>query len=658
MRIKNWSSMIVLLLINFNEAVQGNVIWPFLPFAVQKFGAKSEEVGLWVGILAASFYAGQACTITFWGQAADYFGRRPVLLLGLVGTMFAQVLFGLAKSFYVALLARTLAGMLNGNVAIAKVYVAETCQKEQLASGFSLISFTWGLGTIVAPAVGSYLADPAAQYPGSFLDVPFLREFPYFLPSFVSICTAIIAIAIGFFALPETEVFVRMKAQRNRRSVQASNARSSARAQDEEEVELSIDLPRSSAGDRIEEIKGPSFISRVLNALTPSITRRQQYSKLGDATVATSEEELDSDNEDVEIELPAIRSPTLTLKESDGIRKRTLETEGSTEVDAANVTLEDFEPVTPASPAKPAPTAAAPSSLPESSPVTDDVTVELSTSQMLRLPAVGISIVCYAFLAICQIIFDECLSIFMETPVVDYGLGMNVQDIGRIQIFQGLTQITFTLFVVPWVLDFGALHCFRYSLLPMVFLVSFPITHEFLFNSTLLWVMLAFYMFVKQSLMNIAFSAIILAINNSSRGKSLGVLNGIAQTVASLVRALGPAFGGALFSASLSFSFMGRFRLWSVYIVMGVFIVMAWLFSYRLPLWINDPPDYSEKKASESNGEIPDVDEDDIVGVIDEHEEGEVTEKGEKKSTERQARDDRMRGRASSIVSTSDSVAV
>ncbi|RYG51077.1 MFS transporter [archaeon] len=94
----------------------GNIIWPFIPFAVQKWGASPEQVGLYAGILASSFFAAQLLCVTAWGRAADIYGRRPCLLAGLIGTGLTMTLFGFARSFGVALLARFLTGALNGNI--------------------------------------------------------------------------------------------------------------------------------------------------------------------------------------------------------------------------------------------------------------------------------------------------------------------------------------------------------------------------------------------------------------------------------------------------------------------------------------------------------------------------------------------------------------
>lgn len=61
----------------------------------------------------------------YWGTLSDRIGRKPVLLLGLFGVACSALLFGLSRTFLWAVLARALAGALNGNVAVVKSVVGE-----------------------------------------------------------------------------------------------------------------------------------------------------------------------------------------------------------------------------------------------------------------------------------------------------------------------------------------------------------------------------------------------------------------------------------------------------------------------------------------------------------------------------------------------------
>ena len=78
------------------------------------------------GYLAGAFYVGTFVSNPFWGWLSDTWGRRPVLLLGVCGCISAEILFGFSQNFGWAMGARTLWGILNGNMfGTTKVYVTE-----------------------------------------------------------------------------------------------------------------------------------------------------------------------------------------------------------------------------------------------------------------------------------------------------------------------------------------------------------------------------------------------------------------------------------------------------------------------------------------------------------------------------------------------------
>jgi MFS family permease len=80
------------------------------------------QISVQAGMLAAAFTAAQFVTAIPWGRAADseLFGRKRVLMIGLIGTMISAVGFGFSRSFYSAMFFRTLGGALNGNVGVMR----------------------------------------------------------------------------------------------------------------------------------------------------------------------------------------------------------------------------------------------------------------------------------------------------------------------------------------------------------------------------------------------------------------------------------------------------------------------------------------------------------------------------------------------------------
>lgn len=73
-----------------------------------------------------SAYTGaEAVTAVFWGTVSDRVGRKPVVLFGLAGVALGSLVFGVSTNYWVALGARALSGLLNGNVSVMQTMVAE-----------------------------------------------------------------------------------------------------------------------------------------------------------------------------------------------------------------------------------------------------------------------------------------------------------------------------------------------------------------------------------------------------------------------------------------------------------------------------------------------------------------------------------------------------
>ncbi|KAJ3062027.1 hypothetical protein HDU99_005357, partial [Rhizoclosmatium hyalinum] len=133
---------------------------------VRDFGISSEkDVGFYVGFIASSFSLAQFMTSLLWGWVSDRVGRRPVLLIGLLGNSISLLMFGQAHSLQMAILSRMFCGFLNGNIGIAKCVIGEITTPKTQAFGFSLIGIMWSLGTIIGPVLGGCLANPVTQFP-------------------------------------------------------------------------------------------------------------------------------------------------------------------------------------------------------------------------------------------------------------------------------------------------------------------------------------------------------------------------------------------------------------------------------------------------------------------------------------------------------------
>ncbi|RYO89321.1 hypothetical protein DL766_005161 [Monosporascus sp. MC13-8B] len=120
------------------------------------------------GVLNASFTAAQLFTALIWGRVADSpgFGRKTVILIGLLGTFLSCIGFGFSTSFYQALFFRCLGGATNGNVGVLRTMISETVrEKKYQARAFVLLPMCFNIGVIIGPILGGLLSDPAGSYP-------------------------------------------------------------------------------------------------------------------------------------------------------------------------------------------------------------------------------------------------------------------------------------------------------------------------------------------------------------------------------------------------------------------------------------------------------------------------------------------------------------
>ncbi|KAG0520638.1 hypothetical protein BDA96_08G091200 [Sorghum bicolor] len=180
-------------------------LFPFLYFMIEDLHvAKTEQdIGLYAGFLGASYFIGRFFASLFWGVVADRIGRKPIIIFSVASVVIFNTLFGFSVKYWMAITTRLLLGALNGMLAPIKAYSIEICRPEHQALGLSIVSTAWGLGLIVGPSIGGYLAQPARQYPNIFSEKSVFGRFPYLLPNLsISIFSAVVLVSCIW--LPET----------------------------------------------------------------------------------------------------------------------------------------------------------------------------------------------------------------------------------------------------------------------------------------------------------------------------------------------------------------------------------------------------------------------------------------------------------------------
>ncbi|KAM6567952.1 hypothetical protein CsatA_027080 [Cannabis sativa] len=141
-------------------------LFPFLYFMIRDFGIakKDEDIGYYAGAVGCAFMFGRFLTSIFWGMIADRYGRKPVLIFGTISVVIFNTLFGLSTNFWMAISTRFLLGSLCGILGPMRAYASEICRKEYQALGMSIISTAWGIGLVIGPALGGFLAQETLHF--------------------------------------------------------------------------------------------------------------------------------------------------------------------------------------------------------------------------------------------------------------------------------------------------------------------------------------------------------------------------------------------------------------------------------------------------------------------------------------------------------------
>ncbi|KAJ0526185.1 putative major facilitator superfamily, MFS transporter superfamily [Helianthus annuus] len=114
-----------------------------------------------------------------------------------------NTLFGFSVNYWMAIVTRFLLGFLNGLLGTVKAYASELLREEHRALALSSISTAWGIGLVIGPAVGGFLAQPAEKFPSLVSPDSLFGRFPYLLPC-LCISTFALFVTIVAIWLPET----------------------------------------------------------------------------------------------------------------------------------------------------------------------------------------------------------------------------------------------------------------------------------------------------------------------------------------------------------------------------------------------------------------------------------------------------------------------
>lgn len=167
----------------FLDLLGVGILVPVIPYIVAEFRSDA----LTVGLLSLTFAAAQFLASPVLGALSDRHGRRPVLILSVLGTGIGYFIFGFAQTLWLLFIARLVDGFTGGNVSTAQAYIADVSAPEDRAKNFGLIGAAFGLGFILGPALGGILSHWSLR-----------------APAFAAGILSLVTMSLGYFILPES----------------------------------------------------------------------------------------------------------------------------------------------------------------------------------------------------------------------------------------------------------------------------------------------------------------------------------------------------------------------------------------------------------------------------------------------------------------------
>jgi DHA1 family multidrug resistance protein-like MFS transporter len=203
---KNMNKSIAVLFVTLVIVMMGfGMIIPIMPFLVEEFGASGSAIGFLMSIFALM----QLIFSPIWGTLSDRYGRRPILLIGILGNSLAMIFMGVSTELWMLFAARALAGMLSSaTLPTAMAIIGDSTSNEDRGRGMGILGAAMGVGMVIGPGVSGWLVEQFEVWgmAGTFSPAvnAYMIERNLFIPFFLSAVLSVISLVVVFFSLPES----------------------------------------------------------------------------------------------------------------------------------------------------------------------------------------------------------------------------------------------------------------------------------------------------------------------------------------------------------------------------------------------------------------------------------------------------------------------
>lgn len=138
------------------DAIGAGLIFPILPDLLTEVTGGG-DIGFLYGVMLAVYAIMQFVFSPVLGALSDRFGRRPVLLLSLAGTLLDYLVMAFSPLGWVLVVGRAVAGITSANMAVASAYITDITPAEQRAQRFGTVGAVMSLGFIIGPVIGGVM---------------------------------------------------------------------------------------------------------------------------------------------------------------------------------------------------------------------------------------------------------------------------------------------------------------------------------------------------------------------------------------------------------------------------------------------------------------------------------------------------------------------
>ena len=174
-------ALFLILIVMLMDIIGLSILIPVAPFIVKRYSSDAFTISMLTGIYAAaSFIAAPVL-----GNISDRVGRRPVLLLSVLGSAIGYFIFGIGGALWVLFVSRLIDGITGGNFSTASAYIADVSTAEDRPKNFAMIGLAWGLGFVLGPvlsAVTSLISIDAPAFAAGLLSLASVLLMVFALP--------------------------------------------------------------------------------------------------------------------------------------------------------------------------------------------------------------------------------------------------------------------------------------------------------------------------------------------------------------------------------------------------------------------------------------------------------------------------------------------